>query len=114
MGQIFFADFPNFCPKFFGTKLSEIFFLFSKNFVRSLISLLKARFCDFSHRGYGNGFFLDWLVKLHDNSFQTPYSGSVEDFLEVRAHHAVTMKVTCSLKLRNSCRYDNEKESMHE
>ena len=31
-------------------------------------------------RSYGNGFFLDWWVKLHDNSFQTPYSVSVEDF----------------------------------
>ena len=49
-----------------------------------MISLSKARFCDFSHRGYGNGFFWDWLVKLHDNSFQTPYSVSVGNFFEVR------------------------------
>ena len=49
-----------------------------------MISLSKARFCDFSHRGYGNGFFWDWLVKLHDNSFQTLYSVGVEDFFEVR------------------------------
>ena len=34
--------------------------LLKKFFVRSVISLSKARFCDFSHRGYGNGFFLDW------------------------------------------------------
>ena len=40
--------------------------------------------CDFSHRGYGNGFFWDCLVKLHDNSFQTPYSVSVGNFFEVR------------------------------
>ena len=49
-----------------------------------MISLSKARFCDFSHRGYGNRFFLDWLVKLCDNSFQTPYSVSVGNFFEVR------------------------------
>ena len=49
-----------------------------------MISLLKARFCDFSHRGYRNGFIWDWLVKIHYNSFQTPYSVSVEDFFEVR------------------------------
>ena len=49
-----------------------------------MISLSKARFCDFSHRGYGNGFFWDCLVKLHDNSFQTPYSVSVGNFFEVR------------------------------
>ena len=55
-----------------------------KKFVRSVISLSKTRFCDFSHRGYGNGFFWDWLVKLHDNSFQKPYSVSVGNFFEVR------------------------------
>ena len=49
-----------------------------------MISLSRARFCDFSYRGYGNGFFLDWLAKLYDNSFQTPYSVTVEDFFEVR------------------------------
>ena len=48
------------------------------------ILLSKARFCDFSHRGYGSGFFWDWLVKINDNSFQTPYSVVVEDFFEVR------------------------------
>ena len=37
-----------------------------------------------SHGGYGSGFFWDWLVKLHDNSFQTPYFVGVEDFFEVR------------------------------
>ena len=49
-----------------------------------MILLSKARFCDFSNRGYGNRFFWDWLVKIHDNSFQTPHSVSVEDFFEVR------------------------------
>ena len=49
-----------------------------------MISLSKARFCDFSHRGYRNRFFWDWLVKLQDNSFQSPYSVGVEDFFEVR------------------------------
>ena len=86
-------DFSHFNPK-----LAEFFFLLSemgmgnklyfikffqlllKKFRPLVISLSKARFCDFSNRGYGNGFFLDWWLKLHDNSFQTPYSVSVEDF----------------------------------
>ena len=49
-----------------------------------MISLSKARFCEFSHTGYGNSFFLDWLVKLYDNSFEPPYSVSVGIFSEVR------------------------------
>ena len=66
--------------------LWNFFIYYWKNFVRSVISLSKAMFRDFSLRGYENGFFLDWWVKLHRISFQTPYSVSVGNFFEVRFH----------------------------
>ena len=68
------ADFSNFSPKLakkkfyyakwvWGTSfiLKTFFIYYWKNFVRFVISPSKARFCDFSLRGYGNGFFWDWL-----------------------------------------------------
>ena len=45
--------------------LWNCFIYYWKKLVRSVISLSKARFCDFSHMGYGNGFFETIASKPH-------------------------------------------------
>ena len=49
-----------------------------------MISLSKASFFLVFSQGLRNQIFLDWLVKLNDNSFQTPYSVSMGNFFEVK------------------------------
>ena len=53
-------------------------------FVHFVISLSNERFRDFSQRGSEIRFLTNWYVKLHDISYQTPDSESVEDFFAVR------------------------------
>ena len=73
-----------------GNKLS-----FIKFFYLLLVTLLKKirPFSDFTFKsevlwffsqGLWKRIFLDCLVKVHDNSFQTPYSVSVGNFFEVK------------------------------